>query len=388
MSRSSIVAQPWKHVYEIANRLRVRGHETEILTASNQESGKETIGSVGLIKLKKDRFVFNSKKLANALNDSDADIINWHGSDFWSAIDFWRMRKELDKKIVWTLHSGPITWADFVNLNCSELFQLYKFWNNFLNSICPAVAIKRWGTIPQVRYIIAMSMRLKEKLQEMDFDGNMIEVIRSGVDTGKFSPLPIADTDAYRAELGFTNQDKIITYFGPASSFRGIDTAIQAIRILSGNVPSIKLLLLARTPSTNDRTNQLNVKGQANLVWMHGILPEETLIRYLSISDVVVLPFKFWPQVECPLTLLEAMAMEKPIITTNVGAIPELVSNERNGLIIPSNAPKALASSIQRLLVDRDFAAEIGRNALECASLYDWDCIVQDTLMAFNKVLN
>jgi glycosyltransferase involved in cell wall biosynthesis len=112
------------------------------------------------------------------------------------------------------------------------------------------------------------------------------------------------------------------------------------------------------------------------------------LITYLSISDVVVLPFKFWPQVECPLTLLEAMAMEKPIVTTKVGAIPELISNEQNGLIIPSNEPKILASSVRRLLIDRDFAVEIGRNALKCASLYDWDCIVQNTVTAFDKVLD
>jgi glycosyltransferase involved in cell wall biosynthesis len=389
MSGSSIVAQPWKHVYEIASRLRERGHQTEIVTDTDQESGKESIGNVALIKLKKGRFVFNSKKLAKALNNSDADIINWHGSDFWSAIDFWKMRKELDKKVVWTLHSGPITLEDIVSLNCSELLQLYKFWNNILNSLCPPSAIKRWATIPQVKHVIALSLRLKERLQKIGFDGNMIEVIRSGVDTSKFSPIPMPSTDAYRAELGFTKGDKIVTYFGPASSFRGVDTAIQAMHILSGEVPSVKLLLLARSPSVDDRSDKLwKVKSSANLVWIHGVLPEETLVRYLSISDAVVLPFKFWPQVECPLTLLEAMAMEKPIITTSVGAIPEIISNEKNGIIIPSNEPKLLASSIRRLLMDRDLAVEIGRNALKCASLYDWDCIVQNTLMAFDKVLD
>jgi glycosyltransferase involved in cell wall biosynthesis len=63
------------------------------------------------------------------------------------------------------------------------------------------------------------------------------------------------------------------------------------------------------------------------------------------------------------LALLEAMAAGLPVIATAVGGLPEVVTDEVNGLLIPPRDPEALARALDRLLVDPDFARRLGEQA-------------------------
>ena len=66
-----------------------------------------------------------------------------------------------------------------------------------------------------------------------------------------------------------------------------------------------------------------------------------------------------------PVSLLEAMAAGKPIVATMVGGIPEVVSDRREGLLVPSGDPEALAGAIRELACDPKLAAHLGRQASE-----------------------
>ena len=60
--------------------------------------------------------------------------------------------------------------------------------------------------------------------------------------------------------------------------------------------------------------------------------------------------------------IIEGMAAGKPVIATAVGGTSEAVLHEETGLLIPPHSPDALAKALVRLLTDRDFAAQLGRN--------------------------
>jgi glycosyltransferase involved in cell wall biosynthesis len=66
-----------------------------------------------------------------------------------------------------------------------------------------------------------------------------------------------------------------------------------------------------------------------------------------------------------PMTILEAMACELPVIATNVGGIPEMIESGRNGLLFQPGDAKGLADSLLRVLDDERFASEIGRGGRE-----------------------
>ena len=61
------------------------------------------------------------------------------------------------------------------------------------------------------------------------------------------------------------------------------------------------------------------------------------------------------------LVVLEAMALSRPVVATDVGGIPEMVEHERTGLLVPPHDPVALADAIARLLVDHPLADMLAR---------------------------
>ncbi|MFL5681214.1 MAG: glycosyltransferase, partial [Chloroflexota bacterium] len=74
--------------------------------------------------------------------------------------------------------------------------------------------------------------------------------------------------------------------------------------------------------------------------------------------DVAVLPSYREAQ---GLTILEAMALSRPVVASNVGGIPEVVEDGRTGLLVPPHDPDALAAAISRLLTDHSYADMLGR---------------------------
>ncbi len=86
--------------------------------------------------------------------------------------------------------------------------------------------------------------------------------------------------------------------------------------------------------------------------------------------DVAVLPSYREAQ---GLTILEAMALSRPVVASSVGGIPEMIEDGRNGLLVPPHDPPALADAIVRLLTDHQLADMIGRAGHD--TVHDRFCI-------------
>jgi glycosyltransferase involved in cell wall biosynthesis len=78
--------------------------------------------------------------------------------------------------------------------------------------------------------------------------------------------------------------------------------------------------------------------------------------------DVAVLPSYREAQ---GLSILEAMALSRPVVASAVGGIPEMVEDGRSGLLVPPHAPEALAAAVVRLLTDHPLADTLGRAGRE-----------------------
>ena len=66
-----------------------------------------------------------------------------------------------------------------------------------------------------------------------------------------------------------------------------------------------------------------------------------------------------------PVALMEALASGRPVVTTSISGIPELVENERNGLLVPPGDAEALAAALERVLSNPQMRADMGRNGQE-----------------------
>lgn len=81
-----------------------------------------------------------------------------------------------------------------------------------------------------------------------------------------------------------------------------------------------------------------------------------------------------------PVSVIEAMALGLPVVTTNVGGIPFIVENEFNGLTVPPNNVNAFITAIHRLVKNPAFAQKIAKNARESVATFDWEIVKQQWL--------
>ena len=369
LTASSIVAQPWKHVIEIARKIKQLGINVEII--SDEFNGVQEdydVFGVPLRRVRKRKLFLDVESLSHAINQGDYDVVNWHCSDVWSSVYFWLLRKKINVNIVWTLHSGIVSVDDFKNIKVLDYFQLYKFWNNIFNAMFPKFFIKRWVNVPLLHHVITLSKRTAKRLKDYGLNKENVTPIPSGVYTNLFE------------NPGNTTEDYTILYFGPLSSFRGVDVLFSAFKVIRRSLSSAQLILLARESDGKGFWFK-KAKNLPNVDIITGILDQKELIEHLSRASIVVLPFKFWPQVECPLTILEAMATRKTVVTTSIGAIPEIVKNWENGVMVPPKNSKKLAEVVVKLLNEPSQCNEIGRKARAYVErFHDWSKIAKDTL--------
>jgi glycosyltransferase involved in cell wall biosynthesis len=103
------------------------------------------------------------------------------------------------------------------------------------------------------------------------------------------------------------------------------------------------------------------------------------------ISDVFVCPSRLEG---FGLTVLEAMAAGRPIVASNVGAIPELIHDNENGFLVAAENPNDMAESILRILGDPHLRNRFSRNNLDRVEEgYTWSRCAEMTLRAYDQLL-
>lgn len=103
--------------------------------------------------------------------------------------------------------------------------------------------------------------------------------------------------------------------------------------------------------------------GVGDRVTFTGPLPRERVIELLATASVVVQPSVVTSTGKMegiPVSLMEALAMELPVVASAISGIPELIQHDVTGLLVPPADPEALAAAIRRLLADRDLAQRLG----------------------------
>jgi glycosyltransferase involved in cell wall biosynthesis len=375
LNESTIFAQPWKHVMELAKRIEQSGFEIKIISDGSQSLGEEgKLCALPIMRIKKRGLFFDTATLSRLLSHEDSSIVNWHCSDIWSSYYFWRLR-HLRLNVIWTLHSGILSVDDIRNLGFTDSLQLFRFWNNILSASFPKPLIRKWTSVPLLSHVITLSKRTALRLGEYGISAEHVTSVPSGVDIELFKPSRNSGQNDFE-----------ILYFGPLSSLRGIDVVLSSYKLARKKIPSVRLTVLARKAGENDYwVKKARSLGRVEVVG--GLLSQEQIVDYLDRASVVVLPFKFWPQIECPSTILEAMSMRKPVITTSTGAIPEIVKNWENGIIVPSrDFTRIAAKALVKLSNDPTLTGRIGNNAREHIERnHDWKRIVRDTLNILSR---
>jgi len=147
----------------------------------------------------------------------------------------------------------------------------------------------------------------------------------------------------------------LAVFAGEVGTRKGVDVLLRAWRLVRAVSPSAELVIAG--PGGDLKTNETNIDTGVRYV---GPLPPERISRLLSQARCAVLPSRAEAM---PIFLLEAAAMGRPLIATDVGSMRELVTGR--GFVVDVDDEIGLADALTRLLLDPKLAAELGQRAFD-----------------------
>jgi glycosyltransferase involved in cell wall biosynthesis len=166
--------------------------------------------------------------------------------------------------------------------------------------------------------------------------------IYNAVDLEKIRKVRQNTDSAYeRKELNIPENALIIGAVSRLRYEKGIDLLITAFGQIASQVPQLYLLIVGTGPDEEKLRKMTGETGFSSRIIFCGGVGWEAAMRQMALMDLVVVPSRFEG---FGLTAAEALAMGKPVITTNVGGLPEVIDYGKQGILVDPEKPEAIAS--------------------------------------------
>jgi D-inositol-3-phosphate glycosyltransferase len=349
----------------LAEGLVKHGHQCCVITCRLPGTNVyEVINGVKIYRVSVPRFAdrhwYTFMSIPRALKISkDTDII--HTMTYNGAFPAWLASKVNRKPLVILPHEvlGK-KWYTFGFSRLSAiLYRLFEWFVLFLkydaymcNSKSTMSALEKWRIPTKKLYLVY-----------------------PGVDYKLFNYRKEDQRQKIREKLGVKDNAFLYMYHGRPGMIKGVAYLVRAVPEIERRIPNSKLLLvLAKKPAVKYQ-EIIEIIQKENLdIMLIDPLPQEQLPYYIAASDCVVVPslnegFGF--------TCVEACAMRKPVVATNVGSLPEVISG-KYVLVKPKN-PQEIAVGVEMVYKGKYNKTEEKR--------YDWETTIKKHLAVYTKLL-
>lgn len=231
--------------------------------------------------------------------------------------------------------------------------------------------------------IVTGGERTRRDLIERDgLRAERVAAFPIGVDLDEFrAGAPEPDL---RAELGLPQGHRLVGLISYLRAYKGHEYFIEAAALLRMRAKDVTFLVVGEGPEEVALRERIAARGVTETVRMLGF--RKDLLNIFRSLDLFVMP-----SVEAdtiPQVLMQALAMGLPVISTNVGSIPDVIQEGVTGCVVPPRDAAALALRIEALLNDEGLRRTMGRNGRnlvrECYSL---DAMVDRLEAAYRQVL-
>lgn len=229
--------------------------------------------------------------------------------------------------------------------------------------------------------VIAVSDGIKKELLQYHIPDSKIARIYLGINLDRFGSA--SSISAIRQELGIAKEARIFSCISQARQEKGLEYLIRALPKVMEMFPDIKVLLVGGGPLTESLRELARQLLVDNHIVFCGV--RNDVERIISASEFMVLPSLTEAQ---GLVILEAFACGKPVIASSVGGIPEVITDEVNGLLVPPKDVDSLAERMIRLLQDTKSRQRMGMAAVEKAKMFDVNIGVERTIELYHEVMN
>ncbi|MDD3985701.1 MAG: glycosyltransferase family 4 protein [Methanobacterium sp.] len=352
------------YVYYMSKELVNLGHNVKVICANEPPSKKEDI--VDGIHIKRLPYI---TKIANTnitpgfpvtISKENYDIIHTHIPTPWSA-DWSSIISKYKKKPMVVTYHNDIVGSGFANY-------IAKFYNS--------TALKSVLNNAD-KIIITQPNYIKYSLY-LDKYEDKIEVVPNGVDVEKFKSLKISKSK---------NTLFFLSLLDEFHKYKGLDYLLKAILIVKNTIPDIKLVIGGKGSLLDYYHKMVVDLGLIKNVEFHGFIPEEKIVEYYNMSNIFILPSISSLQEGFGIVVLEAMACETPVISTEIVGVAVDVKKSNSGIIIPPKDTKQLAEAIIKILNHKnpEIMGSNGRKLVK--EKYTWSEIAINTEKIYNKLI-
>ncbi|UCC31871.1 MAG: glycosyltransferase family 4 protein, partial [Phycisphaerales bacterium] len=198
--------------------------------------------------------------------------------------------------------------------------------------------------------VVALSSRWRDKLQHMAPKAR-VDTVENAVEIPSVAPKQKQNGPCRFALLARMDE------------WKGIDDLLDACTYLRRQKVAVEVVLAGPSGTAGNATvlyEKIRTRNLASMVRYAGPVHGEAKSNLLAAADAYVQPSHHEGM---PIALLEALAYELPVVATRVGAVPEVVSDERHGLLVPPRRPDLLAHAMRRLATE-----DQNRRDMSCAA--------------------
>jgi glycosyltransferase involved in cell wall biosynthesis len=179
-----------------------------------------------------------------------------------------------------------------------------------------------------------------------------IIVIHNGIDLAEYGSYTSSSTNK-----GTNCYDKYIVYIGRLVYYKNLNIVIQAFAAVTKRIPDAKLVVIGEGIKRNDWENLTADLGLSQNIKFLGYVRHDEKLRILSRTSALVLPSLYEG---FGIVLIEAFAMRKPVLVAKERPFDEIVDDEVDGFLIPSNDPELWAEKIILMLSEPSLCKRMG----------------------------
>lgn len=374
-------------LYSLSVEQAKLGVEIHVVCAKTEHSPSyEQINGIAVHRVRVPYNIFALKKIIELNKRIDVDIIHAHHT---SCMSYTLLRRFLsDKPYIIHVHD---TTAGALKSYESIPFRLAPgaFLKEFIMTKAVPLAKQRFMW-KRADVLIAVSNSIARELHEdYGVPEEKIRVVYNAVDVDLFKPAE--NKNALRRSLGIKGQP-VILFVGHYGFRKGPHYLIKAAPTVLRKFPEASFVLVGGTPPflgtriywqiLRDLSSSLNVQNHINLV---GSVSYDKVFDYYSIADVFVLPTLYEG---LPKVVLEAMACQLPVVTTNVSGNPEVVTDGETGLLVKSGSVSQLADALIRVLSDPKMAEKMGvKGRKRIKGYFTWEKTARKIVAIYEEML-
>jgi len=235
-----------------------------------------------------------------------------------------------------------------------------------------------WTWLMERLSFVADGLTVASRFLQRRFGGTLIPHVR---DTDAWRPGGV-DPAPIRAQLG-VGKERLVMFLGTPRAYKGVEDLCGAVDRLRG--ANVALALVGTDPSSPVGRD---IEQRHPGVRLAGQVPFAEVPRYLAAADVVAVPQRDTSDTrgQVPAKIFDAMALGRPIVSTRVSMIPEIL--EECGVLVPAGDVDALSRAIAHLVDHPDEAAALGARARErCVARYSFAAARRDLFPLVERVL-